>query len=275
MSIASRELAEVLSRIEEHMTLSAAAFREMQHSRVLDSGTRKFNGAGVIELGNFQVPYAAVTVFSNSGQKVTIANRPNEGAAPTEGVGVKILNGYNMGTFNMVGRALTFYGNPGDTVTYEVFAKPQPPAAMAGSLAFISAGSVSITGTAQVAGTVTAQTPATSDLYTEAATSRTTNGNTATLTFPAQIADVFVGINVTGFAGGTNVVISLQQQDANGIFQTIASSAALTATGVANFSAGPGTANGALLRSGGSYRLAWTVTGTFTTLTFQLGVTGR
>ncbi|RLU81122.1 hypothetical protein CTZ27_33320 [Streptomyces griseocarneus] len=117
------------------------------------------------------------------------------------------------------------------------------------------------------------QPPAT--LYTEAAQSRTANGATAAQTWTNNVAAAIVGVNVTGFVGGTNLVVGLQQQDANGVWQTLASTAAITATGTAAFSVGQGMATGAMLVSGGSYRLTWTLTGTFTTLTFQLSVQGR
>lgn len=267
MRTVDRELADVLTEVRNALTLSATAMRELKYTKILDSGTRVFNSAGIIELSQFSVPFASVAAWSYSGQRITISNQPPAFSAPTQGPGVKILNAYGMGVFNMVGRSLTFYGNPGDAVTYEVSAVPQPPSAMAGALQFISAN-------VGVSGTVTAQTPATADIYTESPTSRLTNGNTATLTWPANVTDAFVGINVTGFAGGTNVIISVQQQDANGVWQFIGSTAAITAVGTATLSVGPGT-NGALLRSGGSYRLSWAVTGTFTTLNIQLGVTAR
>ncbi|MEV8480332.1 hypothetical protein [Streptomyces sp. NPDC051173] len=112
-------------------------------------------------------------------------------------------------------------------------------------------------------------------LYSESVTSRTANGNTTTQTWTNNVATAIVGINVTAFTGGTNVVVGLQQQDANGIWQTLGSSAAITAATTATFSVGQGMATGAVLVSGGSYRLAWTVTGTFSALTFQLSVQGR
>lgn len=112
-------------------------------------------------------------------------------------------------------------------------------------------------------------------LFAEAAQSRTTNGATTAQTWTNNVAAAIVGVNVTGFAGGSNVVVSLQQQDANGAWQTLASTAAITGTGTATISVGQGTATGAMLVSGGSYRLAWTLTGTFTALSFQLSVQGR
>ncbi|MBD0743591.1 hypothetical protein [Streptomyces sp. CBMA152] len=111
--------------------------------------------------------------------------------------------------------------------------------------------------------------------YTEAAQSRTSAGNTATQTWTSNVSQVIVGVNVTAFTGGTNVVIGLQQQDANGVWQTIGSSSPITAVGAATFSVGAGMATGAVIVSGGSYRLTWTLTGTFSALTFQLSVQGR
>lgn len=123
--------------------------------------------------------------------------------------------------------------------------------------------------------TVTVAAPAPVALYSEATTSRTSNNTTSPQTWTNDVSQAIVGVNVTGFSGGTNVVVSLQQQDANGVWQTLASSATITAVGTASFSVGPGMQTGAVLIAGGSYRLAWTLTGVFTTLSFQLSVQGR
>jgi hypothetical protein len=266
MSRTEEALEQVASVIRSEMGLMATAFRELRYSRVLESATFTFNAAGAI-FRDYQVPYAAVSILSQSSALVTAANATLAAAAPAQGQGVAQVGPRGFGIFNLAGRSLTLYGNPGDSVSITVFASPQPPAA--------AIGSVALAGTATVAGTVTALTPATADIYVESPTSRLTNGNTANLTWPVNVTEAFVGVNVTAFAGGTNVQIFLDQQDANGIFSQLASSAVLTATGAVNFGAGPGQATGILLRSGGVYRLRWTVTGVFTTLTFQLGVTAR
>ncbi|MGA5135038.1 hypothetical protein ACPCTO_35165 [Streptomyces olivoreticuli] len=65
-------------------------------------------------------------------------------------------------------------------------------------------------------------------LYAEAGQSRTVNGATAAQTWTNNVSAAFVGVNVTGFAGGPNVVVSLRQLDANGIWQSLASTAAIT-----------------------------------------------
>ena len=112
------------------------------------------------------------------------------------------------------------------------------------------------------------------NIFTEAASARTTSSQTANQTMPAGVSRMFVGINVTGFAGGTNVQYFVEQQDANGIFQALASTAQLTATGAVNLSVGEGQTNGAVL-TGAPWRIRWVVTGVFTTLNVQFGVTVR
>jgi len=114
-------------------------------------------------------------------------------------------------------------------------------------------------------------------LYSEAAVSRTASGNSATQTWPATVTQAFIGVSVATLTGGTSptLVVSLQQQDANTVWQTIAQSATITAVGAASFSIGPGLTNGQLLTAGGSYRFAWTVTGGPATLTFQVSGQGR
>jgi hypothetical protein len=128
-------------------------------------------------------------------------------------------------------------------------------------------------------GAINVLTQAAFNVYTESAVvsgARLTNGNTNAGSFPNNASAFFVSVVVSVFTGGTNVTYSLQQQDANGNWVTVGSTAAITATGTYGFSVGPGMTNGNLLVSGaGQYRVAWTVTGTFSALTSQVGITGR
>lgn len=114
-------------------------------------------------------------------------------------------------------------------------------------------------------------------MYTEATTARTTSSNTSTQTWLANASTCWVGVNLTALSGGTSptVTVSLQQQDGNSVWHTLASTSALNAAGTAQFSAGAGMTNGAMLLAGGSYRFSWTVTGTPTTCSFQIAMSGR
>jgi hypothetical protein len=114
-------------------------------------------------------------------------------------------------------------------------------------------------------------------MYTEATTARTTSSQTATQTWLANASTCWVGVNLTALSGGTTptLTVSLQQQDGNGNWQTLASTSALNATGLAQFSVGAGMTNGAMLLAGGSYRFSWVVTGTPTTCSFQIAMSGR
>ena len=113
-------------------------------------------------------------------------------------------------------------------------------------------------------------------LYTEATTSRLTSGNSASAFWSGNVQQVVVGVNGTALSASSSVVVSLQQQDANGVYQTLASSSSITAVGTASFSVGPGMNGGALINAGqGQYRFAWTITGSPASCSFQIGMTGR
>ena len=147
----------------------------------------------------------------------------------------------------------------------------------------IDGGTVSMTGSAGLpilqdgAGRVISQSVAQTafDLYSEATTSRLVSGNTTNQTWINNVASAWVSVNLTALTGGTapTVLISLQQQDANGIFHTIASGTALSAVGTDQFSMGPGLARPVMV--GNTYRLAWVITGTPATCSFQISVKGR
>lgn len=266
MSRGEAALLELCGAIKDELGLAGKAFRELRNTSVIESTTLVFNAAGLISR-DYPVPYAAVAIYSLSTQKVTAANLPPASGAPPQGQGTAQVGPLGFAIVNMAGRSLTLYGNPGDAITFTVFASPQSPNA--------ASGQVTLSGTSPVSGTVTTQVAATTDVYSESAQSRTTNGNTANMTWPSTNTDAYVAVNVTGFAGGTNVSISFDQQDANGIWQSLATSGNLTATGTKNFTVGMFGGNHAVLRSGQPWRLSWTVTGTFTTLTFQVAVTAR
>jgi hypothetical protein len=114
-------------------------------------------------------------------------------------------------------------------------------------------------------------------LYSETAVvdgARITAGNTAAGSISNQAQWALVSVNLSVLTG-TSVTYNLQVQDTNGNWVTIGSTGALTATGMATFSVGPGMANGALLPAGnGQFRVSWTVN-SVTHVTSQIGVTGR
>lgn len=118
----------------------------------------------------------------------------------------------------------------------------------------------------------------TTNVYTESPTSRLTSGTSSTGFWPNDIHQAFIGVNVTAISGGTSpaVTVSLQQQDANGIYQTIGTSSSISSVSAAAFSVGTGMTSGAMLVTGsGQYRLSWTVTGSPSVLTFQIGISAR
>lgn len=260
------DISVTIGELADKVGLFAAAVEAMATTRVLETGTWAIGASGYVSR-DFHVPYASVFVHSHSGQGVTLSSQTPSGTTPTTGQGTVTIPAYGAGTYNLAGRALTLYGNPGDTVTVTVMATAQPPTATSGAIA--------PAGTTTVTGIVTPQMAATTDLYSEAAQSRLTSGNTASMNWPTTQTDAYVAVNVTAFAGGTNVTISFDQQDANGIWQSVANSGGLTAAGTKNFTVGQYGGFHAILRSGQPWRISWTTAGVFTTLTFQVAVSAR
>lgn len=116
------------------------------------------------------------------------------------------------------------------------------------------------------------------EVYKEPPTQRTSSGNTGGLPLNPQVAGVlgmFLGINVTAVSGTSPVMtVSLEQQDANGIWQIVATTGQITAVGALNLSVGSCTQNSAML-NGGPYRVSWIIAGTTPSFTFQLSLQGR
>ena len=115
-------------------------------------------------------------------------------------------------------------------------------------------------------------------LHSEPPTTRTASGDTGGLTSNPQISGMlalFLGVNVTGGVSGTTLTAHIQQQDANGIWQTIATAPTITGVGAANMSVGVGGQAPAML-NGGPYRVAWDLGGVASpSATFQLSLQGR
>lgn len=153
------------------------------------------------------------------------------------------------------------------------------------------------TGTMNVTGTGTAGTPASGvvtiqgasggsavsvslvapvTLFSEGTSARTTSGNTSNLTPTTAPSSMIVAWNITAVTGTTpSMTVSLQQQDANGVFQTLASSAAQTATGTGTLSVGQALANNVMISGNNITRIAWTISGVTPSFTVQFSLIAR
>lgn len=114
-------------------------------------------------------------------------------------------------------------------------------------------------------------------VYSEAATARTASGYVDSLKSGPQVSGIqeaFLGVNVTAVTGTSpTLTVSLEAQDANGQWQTVASTPQITQAGTVALSAGTGTQNPTML-NGGPYRLAWTLSAG-ASFTFQMSLQGR
>jgi hypothetical protein len=120
-------LAHVLTGLDQRVTMLASALRGMRDHETLVIETIVIPASGVVDR-DWQVEYHAVAVTSQSTQAVTLSSSPSASSAPPSGVGVAVIGPNRCGVFNLCGYSLSVYGKPGDTVTLEVLAKPQPPA---------------------------------------------------------------------------------------------------------------------------------------------------
>lgn len=109
-------------------------------------------------------------------------------------------------------------------------------------------------------------------MFSEAAALQAVSTVNTTITVQPRAHLAVVAVNVTAVLTVGTLTVSLQRQDANGIWHTLGTTAAITAVGTAIFSVGPGTANGHPLGSG-IYRIRRVVTGD--SVTHQVSVQAR
>ena len=112
-------------------------------------------------------------------------------------------------------------------------------------------------------------------VYSEPLTVRSSSGYVDTLKSGPAVSgaqEMFLGVNVSAASG--SLVVTLQQQDANGVWQVAASTPAITQTGTVALSIGTGTQNPTML-NGGPYRLVWAISGASPSFTFQMSLQGR
>lgn len=120
-----------LATIERTMAVIAAACSRLAGAETLESGTFRIGEDGTLTR-TWRVPFAGVAIENRSAADVVIEPSTNRGEAPTPaqaiGPGIFSIGPDRAGTYNISGYTLTIYGTPGDTVSLQVFARPQPPA---------------------------------------------------------------------------------------------------------------------------------------------------
>lgn len=116
-----------IGHLDARVSQLAGALRDLIVCETLATETRVLDATGQT-FYNVNFTFASVAVTNLSSQKVTVTNMGPRDVAPTSGPGVGLVPAGKGATYNLAGSMLTFYGNPGDTITFSVFARPQPPA---------------------------------------------------------------------------------------------------------------------------------------------------
>lgn len=212
-------------------------------SVVLGEGTYQLDALGQAA-EQYRAPFAALAVTSGSAAQLLVSAGPRAVAAPGPGPGVAIVPTLGHITANMKGNAWTIYGGlPGDLVTVQAFSKPMLPIAAVGTFAPPEKPWTNASGSPLTGPTLTA------------------SGQSPVIGI-GPYSTLLLQVNVVGPVTGTtpSMTVSISGVDALGALYTIATTTALTAPGIQTVSAGPGTANGAVLPA--SVVVSWAITGT-------------
>lgn len=109
-------------------------------------------------------------------------------------------------------------------------------------------------------------------LFSESLTARTTSGNSGDLTPTGNPSAMTLSYNISAVSGVLpTLVVALQQKDANGVYQTLASTGSLAATGTGLLS----TTDSVMVFGNNATRVAWTIGGTGPSYTVQFSLITR
>lgn len=219
------------------------ALENLAPSVVIGSATYQLDAAGQA-VEQYRAPFAALAVTSGSAQQLIVSTGPRGVAAPGPGPGTAIVPNLGHVTVNLRGNAWSIYGGlPGDLVTVQAFSKPMVPVAETGTFAPPEKAWTNATGNPLTGPTLTV------------------NGTSGPISV-VPYSTLLLQVNAVGPVTGTtpSMTVSILGVDALGATYPIAAATALTAAGLATVSAGPGTANGAVLPA--SVVVSWAITGT-------------
>lgn len=120
--ILAAEQLEVMRALRLTMTEWAAKLAGNTVNNTLAVQTRTFPAEGILPL-TYHVAAGAIRVtnLGVAANLVTVHGAPNQGYAPTEGVGVYVVPGGTRETIPMDSHTITLYGTPGDRVSFMVF----------------------------------------------------------------------------------------------------------------------------------------------------------
>jgi hypothetical protein len=120
--------AEIVGELKR-LGVAISGLRDAVQNNVLATETCKFPGAGASEIHRtYPQNFRSVAIHNNSQtQDMVVANGPPMSEAPTQGIGVHIIPQNSAAVVNMQGSSITFYGNGGETFSFQLFDKTQPP----------------------------------------------------------------------------------------------------------------------------------------------------
>lgn len=86
----------------------------------------------------FRLPFGCLSVDYFGATTLTVAAHPLQVAAPGPGAGVAKIGPGGFAVINFKANVASFYGNPGDVLTFTAMAQPQPPTGVVGRLPVVA-----------------------------------------------------------------------------------------------------------------------------------------
>jgi hypothetical protein len=125
VELARRELADLIYQLATS-TEEIGKLRSQLVNDVLTSGLSILDSNGLVTF-EFRVPMGSVAIANHSSWDLVIHAGGAGASAPGAGRGVHKVPAGIQRTINLTGHVLTIYGQPGATVSVEIFTGTQPP----------------------------------------------------------------------------------------------------------------------------------------------------
>lgn len=122
------ELLDAIRKLDATSTELIGQLRGGMTNSVLQAGLYALNTDGIWS-GGFRVPMGSVYVANHGSGDLTVSGSAPGNGAPQQGISLSRIPAGCYAVINLASANLTVYGNPGEYVSLQVFAKSQPPSA--------------------------------------------------------------------------------------------------------------------------------------------------
>lgn len=142
-ALLAAETLAAMRQMRDTSTELIAALRGNTQNSVLDVRTATIPAAGFLQF-EYRVATGSVFVVNSGGNDITMVSGPGgSDRPPGDGVGAALIPAGTAQLINVAGHYVTFYGTASQRFSFQVYSKPQPPAAgVAGNTTALRPGTV-------------------------------------------------------------------------------------------------------------------------------------